>query len=614
MRVLLVCMPFSGVGRPPLGISLLRAALVREGVECDIAYPNLRLAETLGAASYDRIADQLPVEAMAGEWVFSAALNQRGRSPDQEYVDEILRARWKLPEQDVDLIRDARSQASRFLRELFATVAWDRYQLVGFTSSFMQNAASLALARMIKEKYPQVLIVFGGANWYGVMGREFHHKVPFADFICSGEADSSLPRLAKHLGASTRNSLPDIPGVVYRQGSRTVATAETPVDDLDGLPFPDYSDYFDALRTHRAALASFPCIQVEMSRGCAWAVKGPCRFCGLNGGTRTFREKSPARFLTELRSLASLWPTSFIGLADNAVPSSFFSYVLPKLAERPLASPLFVELRPDMTRSDMALLADARVSIQPGIESLSDHVLRLMHKGTRALENLRLLRWAASEGVKVYWNLLYGFPGETQPDYEEIQALLPAIQHLQPPASCAALRMDRFSSFFENPERYGFSAVRPGAAYRHIYPFGEKALRRVAYSFDYDYKPGVESPPTDELRRQVTAWQKDHLHGELRAFDAAGETMWLLDTRPGSAVRRVRLDSLDAALYRACEDICSRSEAGRRVRAELGESAAHDDEIERRLSSFVERRLMANTGDRFLSLALTGRPAGLPGA
>jgi ribosomal peptide maturation radical SAM protein 1 len=446
------------------------------------------------------------------------------------------------------------------------------------------------------------------------MGREFHRKFPFVDFVCSGEADSSLPRLAKHLGASARNSPPDIPGVVYRQGGRTIATADASVDDLDVLPFPDYSDYFAALRTHRAALASFPCIQVEMSRGCAWAVKGPCRFCGLNGGTRTFREKSPERFLSELRSLASLWPAGYIGLADNAVPSSFFSHVLPELAERPLPAPLFVELRPDVTRSDMALLADARVSIQPGVESLSDHVLRLMHKGTRGLENLRLLKWAASEGVKVHWNLLYGFPGETELDYEETRTLLPAIQHFQPPASCAALRLDRFSRYFEDPEGYGFSAVRPGAAYRHIYPFGEKALRRVAYSFDYDYGPGVERPPTDELRRQVIAWQKGHLHGELRAFDAAGATMWLLDTRPGSAVRRVRLDSLDAALYRACEDICSRSEAGRRVRVELGEFAALEDEIDRRLSSFVERRLMANAGERFLSLALTGRPAGLPGA
>jgi hypothetical protein len=136
----------------------------------------------------------------------------------------------------------------------------------------------------------------------------------------------------------------------------------------------------------------------------------------------------------------------------------------------------------------------------------------------------------------------------------------------------------------------------------------------VAYSFDYEYKPGTESPRSSELRHQVTSWQKDHPHGELRAFEAAGGTMWLLDTRPGSDAHRVRLDSLDTALYRACEDICSRSEVGRRVRAQLGESAPLDAEIERRLSSFVGRRLMVKAGDRFLSLALTDRPAGVPTA
>jgi hypothetical protein len=176
------------------------------------------------------------------------------------------------------------------------------------------------------------------------------------------------------------------------------------------------------------------------------------------------------------------------------------------------------------------------------------------------------------------------------------------------------LRLDRFSSYFEGPELHGFSSVRPGAAYRHIYPFGDEALGRVAYSFDYDYGPGIKSPPMHELRRQVLAWQRDHLLGELRAFEGEGGSLWLLDTRPGSVVHRVRLDAVDAALYRACEDICSRTEAGRRVRAELGEFAAPADEIESRLSSFVERRLMARAGDRFLSLALTERPAARAGA
>ena len=66
-------------------------------------------------------------------------------------------------------------------------------------------------------------------------------------------------------------------------------TAEpiSPVDDLDELPVPDYTDYSTAL----AALGDPPdgavVIPVETSRGCWWSVRGPCRFCGIVGPHRT---------------------------------------------------------------------------------------------------------------------------------------------------------------------------------------------------------------------------------------------------------------------------------------------------------------------------------------
>ena len=39
------------------------------------------------------------------------------------------------------------------------------YAIVGFTSTFEQNIASLSLARRIKMLHPNIAIVFGGANW-----------------------------------------------------------------------------------------------------------------------------------------------------------------------------------------------------------------------------------------------------------------------------------------------------------------------------------------------------------------------------------------------------------------------------------------------------------------
>ncbi len=58
-RVLLVNMPFSSLRWPALGISLLQAALHREGIDCDIAYFGFDLAETIGLEAYDWVNDSL---------------------------------------------------------------------------------------------------------------------------------------------------------------------------------------------------------------------------------------------------------------------------------------------------------------------------------------------------------------------------------------------------------------------------------------------------------------------------------------------------------------------------------------------------------------------------
>src|SRR5262245_2894069 len=44
-RVMLVNMPWSGLHRPALGISLLKAALARDGVQADVRYFNLLWGE-----------------------------------------------------------------------------------------------------------------------------------------------------------------------------------------------------------------------------------------------------------------------------------------------------------------------------------------------------------------------------------------------------------------------------------------------------------------------------------------------------------------------------------------------------------------------------------------
>src|SRR4029453_18222689 len=72
-RVLLVSMPFVSCNCPSIGLGLLKAALVRDGLPCDLCYLNLRFAARIGGARYERIAASRP-SALVTESIFAADL------------------------------------------------------------------------------------------------------------------------------------------------------------------------------------------------------------------------------------------------------------------------------------------------------------------------------------------------------------------------------------------------------------------------------------------------------------------------------------------------------------------------------------------------------------
>ena len=606
MNALLIVMPFAASDRPALGVSLLKAHLHREGFLCDVAYLNLAFAELVGREAYQRILGDLPVGSLACEWIFAECLwGRNGKLPDS-YVEDVLRTLCRVSQEDADLVRCARGLAESFLESSLAAIPWQHYQVVGFSSCTAQNLASLALARRVKAEHPNVGIVFGGANWQGRPGLQFHRRFRFVDYACSGEADVSFPLLMRRLAGDDTVRLDQIPGLIHRHGRSSHANAEgEPLADLDSLPLPDFSDFFAARHQHPGVRSALPTLTAETSRGCWWATTGPCSFCGMDSRERLYRAKSAVRVIAELRELASRWPCALIHLADTVVSPVFLDEVLPDLVAGPLSARLFFEVRPNLTRKQVATIAASRARIQPGIESFSDHVLQLMHKGTRALENIRLLKWCRSEDVEVYWNLLHGLPGETQDDYDAMLRVLPSIRFLPAPRLRQTVSVDRYSPYFEEPQSHGIARLSPPAPYRYLYPFPECVLADVAYAFEHECAPGYAPPDVAEaLDRELSHWRHESFMGDLRVENDSNGAMTLLDKRPGATRRTIELNELESLLCRACSDIGELSALRSQARIACPNRADVNDDVDATLGSLVERRLMVNVGQRYLSLAL----------
>ncbi len=616
-RVLLVSMPFATTASPALGLSLLKAALVRDGLPCDVRYLNFDFARRIEPWRYERICNFIP-DLLLGDWIFAAALFGERIPPPERYFPEVLhrlaaqpfehqRADIYSPERDGEILA-VRAQVDGYLDDCLASVSWEDYALVGFTSTFQQNLASLALARLVKEWYPQLKIAFGGANCEGEMGIALHRLFPFVDYVCSGEGDLVFPRLAHHVLHG--EPVGDLPGIVRRQDDGATVpprVAGGPVLDLDSLPVPDYDDF---VAQRQAAALDEPTevhLLIETARGCWWGQKSHCTFCGLNGSTMQFRAKSPDRALAELTQLVDRYQPHHIAAVDNIIDLHYFHDLLPRLAAHPLNVELFYETKANLRKEQVRLLREAGVTrIQPGIESLSSNVLRLMRKGVSATQNIQLLRWCAEYMVQPGWNLLAGFPGEDPADYARQAEVASLLTHLPPPVDVAPLRLDRFSPLFVDPEASGICNVRAGQAYRYVYPFPPADLDALAYYFDFDYADGRDPwSYLGELRRQVEVWTNPAAGGQLIAL-VEGDALVVRDTRPVAVRKEHRLTGLRRAIYEHCDQARTLREIEAFAASRPVAERTPDADVGQVLAELQEARLLLHEDGRYLSLAVWG--------
>lgn len=621
--VLLVSMPFGPVVQPSLGLGLLKSSLPPGSSK--VLYLSLSFARRIGRPLYHWINDRLPfATTLAGEWLFRPALLPEVPEEPREYLDQVLlapTARWRedggdrlmnrllVPEGLVDELLGVRGLAADYVDWCAGEVLAHRPKIVGLTSVFEQHAASLALARRLKERSPETRIVLGGANCEGVMGLATLRAFDFVDAVVSGEGEVALPQLVERWlageppegirGVYTRRS----PEVLERAAA--VPNAASP-RHLDDLPYPDFDDFFAQFAASGFVMGREARLLFESSRGCWWGEKMHCTFCSLNGAGMAFRSKSAERALAELRSLTGRYPGRSISTVDNILDMQYFKTFLPILAEERLDVEIFYEVKSNLRKDQIRLLRDAGVrSLQAGVESLSDEILRIMGKGVSGLQNLRLLKWCEELGVWPYWNLLWGFPGESPEEYARMGEMIPWLHHLPPPTALSPIFLERFSPNYFRGGELGFAGVRPMSAYRHIYPEAGEELGDLAYFFDYGYQDGRDvANYVGPLIPRIVEWRDVYKGCTLAAIDC-GERLAICDTRPAAVESLSFLTGLERDLYLACDGITTVE----RLRGSTGAELSRG-EVEDALGPLLDRGLLLRRGDSVLALAIARPLAG----
>lgn len=565
-KVTLVDMPWGLSSRPNAALGLLKPILESAGSSVRVLHANLMFADFLGFSRYDTIAQGVGWQFL-GEWLFSKEAFPEAFPGDS--IEEIAKSGRNFHDV-VQLFADEGGAA--FVAELrderaasYCRAVAERAlpaDVVGFTCSISQLLPALAAARALRRLSPDVKILLGGSQVESEMGDEVLRIAPWVDAVYKGEGEVGLAATVDWLVG--RAETPPEEFVSYRRADGTIAcaTGVALLRDMTAAPRPDYRPYFEQAERYRSRSRNrliVHGISFTSSRGCWWGQKQHCTFCGLNGEGMIFRERPAAEVAEEIAALANEYKMVRLFATDNILPHGYLKSLLPTLASLDLDLELFYETKSNLKREHMQLLRSAGVrAIQPGIESLNDHVLTLMRKGVTGIQNVFLLKLAMESGVEPRWNLIYGFPGETDEDYAQQCAWIAHMHHLIPPMSVVRFALQRFSPFHTESEALGVTNKRAKRAYRSLFPDGTD-LNKVAFYFDFDYIGDRPLSPATiaEYHRGVRVWTKRWAADgppPALTYSLGGDFAEVRDTRARGRESVAHLSGAELGVFLACDE------------------------------------------------------------
>lgn len=523
--VLFIVPPFTN-NTPVIGPHILQAIAREKGYKADILYLNLLLASIIGYTLSESLgtSEQFQYWIMLNERLFARSaygLPPLGESPET-CTDEAIAVSGNTgdhrkmdydepPNFDLNEYMELEKTCFQFVKDSVNAIAGLSYNIIGLTTRMGQTNCSIALINGVKKIRPDITAIIGGSNCQGTMAEGIASLSPDLDYVFSMESEIAFSRF---LDDHTAGNLP---------GERIVTGPL--VDDMDSLPGMDFESYFRQLDFFfNGSAPGTLYVWAETSRGCWWGEKNKCTFCSRNNSSLRFRSKSPQKVLEELKDIKDAYPGVYVAMADNIMPYTYYTELLPLLGEKEKYPSICLHyMKANLKLQDLIHLKKARVlQIVPGIETLSTGLLGLLNKGVTARDNLQLLRNARSVGVHLLWFMLWGAPGDKVDYYQDILELLPLIRHLEPPRKFFRVQLERFSSYVTDPEAHGIENLRPWHVYDMVFPQWADT-GKLAFGFTGEYRCGAYERPEliREIARQLEGWRQTWKELRLTLFPVA---------------------------------------------------------------------------------------------
>jgi radical SAM superfamily enzyme YgiQ (UPF0313 family) len=279
--------------------------------------------------------------------------------------------------------------------DIFAEI--DRYKpdFIGMYLGTISFYEGTALARTIRQKYPDIPTMVGGPHAIELP----ETLVDYFDYVVCGEGEIA--------------ALGIIEGRIKEKG---VVRCDN-IDDIDTLPLPDFRHFID--KPYNWQLEMFdndikPVITINSTRGCPFS----CMFCGV--ANTKFRGISASRLVSYISDMQSQYGAQGIYFREDNFTiqakrvEEFCDILISENMNLPWACESRVKNLSGKLIEKMA--KSGCVGLYIGVESGSPRMLEYMKKDETRDDFIEKMPIFHANGITTYTTWVYGLPSETEED------------------------------------------------------------------------------------------------------------------------------------------------------------------------------------------------------
>ncbi|MBN1233928.1 MAG: radical SAM protein [Candidatus Coatesbacteria bacterium] len=278
----------------------------------------------------------------------------------------------------------------------------DEFNLVGMQTFATNIEQCLSLACWIKERKPDMKIVFGGVH-----AANFPEDILFnypVDMIIKGEGEIAFEHILEKI--SNGNPLTDIPNSIWKEENSLKLSSESSImHNLDDLPYPAWEFFYREKPISTGHISTF--------RGCPYN----CANCPSRTNEEgTVREYSVSRVIDEMSILSYKYGASSFEFYDEtfglnrsrtldickAICSSF----------KNISWSCYTRVRHVDKELLQSMKASGCKSIFYGVATTRKHLMDILRFHNDLAEVKQKIRLTRETGIKTTVSFLVGIPGE----------------------------------------------------------------------------------------------------------------------------------------------------------------------------------------------------------